>query len=126
MDAKLSTRAHWGDLEGMNFAGLVRLSFEPDYGKEPEPKRGKGYMTGRDIKGRDEQEKDCGGYVEHRKGRYVYTYEEPDTSAFKRRPVRLPDGRTVYRVIRPRCSTGQRRPAMVMKYVMVAGRAGGA
>ena len=26
MDAKLITRAHWGDLEGMYFAGLVRLS----------------------------------------------------------------------------------------------------
>jgi site-specific DNA recombinase len=101
MDAKLITRAHWGDLEGMHFAGLVRLSFEPDLGKEDAPKHAKGYMTGRDIKGRDEQEKDCRGYVEHRNGLYVYTYVEPDTSAFKRRPVRLPDGRTVYRVIRP-------------------------
>ncbi len=101
MDATLITRAHWGDLEGMHFAGLVRLSFEPDLGKDETPKRAKRYMTGRDIKGRDEQEKDCQGYVEHRRGTYVYTYEEPDTSAFKRRPVRLPDGRTVYRVIRP-------------------------
>jgi len=100
MEAKLITRAHWGDLEGMHFAGLVRLSFEPDLGKD-DAQSITGYMTGRDIKGRDEQEKDCRGYVEHRRGTYVYTYEEPDTSAFKRRPVRLPDGRTVYRVIRP-------------------------
>jgi site-specific DNA recombinase len=102
MDAKLITRAHWGDLAGMNFAGLVRLSFEPEYGREePAGAPGKPYMTGRDIKGRDEQEKDCSAYVTNRKGKYVYTYEEPDTSAFKRRPVRLPDGRTVYRVVRP-------------------------
>ena len=98
MEVNLATRAHWGDLADMNLAGLVRLSFEPDLGKE-QPTRA--YMTGRDIKGRDEQEKDCRSYVESRKGNYVFTYEEPDTSAFKRRPVRLPDGRTVYRVVRP-------------------------
>jgi DNA invertase Pin-like site-specific DNA recombinase len=63
---------------------------------EPRP-----YMTGRDIKGREEQTKDCRTYVESRQGNYVYTYEEPDTSAYKRRRVTLPDGRTVYRVVRP-------------------------
>ncbi|MFF0065345.1 hypothetical protein ACFYRC_28030 [Streptomyces sp. NPDC005279] len=47
-------------------------------------------MTGRDIKNRDEQEKDSRGFVEQRGGRYVYTYEEPDTSAWKRKRVRLP------------------------------------
>lgn len=99
MDGRLIERAHWGDLEGMQLAGLVRLSFEPHLGDEP--KQAKGYMTGRDIKGRSEQTKDCHGYVESRKGRYVYTYEEPDTSAYKRRRVVLPDGRAVYRVIRP-------------------------
>lgn len=58
-------------------------------------------MTGRDIKGRDEQEKDVRRFVESRGGTYVYTYEEPDTSAWKRKRVRLPDGTIAYRVVRP-------------------------
>src|SRR5262249_25485669 len=60
-----------------------------------------GYATGRDIKGRDEQAKDCRRFIESRSGLYIYTYEEPDTSAYKRRRVVLPDGRAAYRVIRP-------------------------
>jgi hypothetical protein len=89
--------ARTGDLDGLNFAGLVRLSFESDEddGTESRP------MTGRDIKGRDEQTTDCLSYVERRGGTYVHTYEEPNTSAYKRRAVRQPDGRTVYRVVRP-------------------------
>lgn len=39
--------------------------------------------------------------MESRGGRYVYTYEEPDTSAWKRKRVRQPDGTVAYRVIRP-------------------------
>lgn len=97
MEQQLVQRAHWGDLSGMNFAGLVRMSFEPD-GDQTEAK---GFLTGRDIKGRDEQAKDCRGYVESRQGRYVFTYEEPNTTAYRRRRVALPDGRTVYRVVRP-------------------------
>jgi site-specific DNA recombinase len=97
MADNLVQRAQWGDLEGMNIAGLVRLSFElagSDRSSGP-------FLTGRDIKGRDEQAKDCRTYVDTRKGNYVYTYEEADTSAYKRKRVRLPDGRTVYRVVRP-------------------------
>jgi hypothetical protein len=86
----------------MNFAGLVRLSFELDTAGSTEHKPRAGYLSGRDIKGRDEQEKDCRGFTEHRKGNYVYTYEEPDTSAYKRQRVKLPDGRIAYRVVRPR------------------------
>ncbi|GLW94794.1 recombinase family protein [Actinokineospora globicatena] len=88
-------RADWGDLSGLNIAGLVRLSFELD---QTAPTQ---VFTGKDIRGRDEQEKDCRAYVESRGGTYAYTYIEPDTSAWKRKRVRLPDGRTVYRVIRP-------------------------
>ncbi|MET8628549.1 hypothetical protein ABZW30_33220 [Kitasatospora sp. NPDC004669] len=33
--------------------------------------------------------------------RYVYTYQEPDTSAWKRKRVCLDDGRIVYRLPRP-------------------------
>ncbi|WP_308283682.1 recombinase family protein [Streptomyces glomeratus] len=57
--------------------------------------------TGRDIGSREEQEKDARRFVESRGGRYVYTYEEPDTSAWKRKRVRQPDGTVAYRVIRP-------------------------
>jgi hypothetical protein len=61
-------QAHLGDLTGMNFAGLVRLSFETgsqDRERKVIP------LTGRDIRGRDEQAKDCRTYVEKRGGAYV-------------------------------------------------------
>ncbi len=96
MAARTIDRARSGDLAGLNFAGLVRLSFETDDDlTDPHP------LTGKDIKGRDEQTVDCRSYVERRNGVYVHTYEEPNTSAYKRRPVQMPDGRMVYRVIRP-------------------------
>ncbi|MFE4973081.1 recombinase family protein [Kitasatospora sp. NPDC056651] len=112
MAEDLVTRAHWGDLTGQNWAGLVRLSFEVDAdpttasSKESSPdtetpSRRFVPMTGRDIKGRDEQEKDARLFVESRGGRYIHTYEEPDTSAWKRKRIRLPDGQVVYRVVRP-------------------------
>ncbi|MEU7875509.1 recombinase family protein [Dactylosporangium sp. NPDC049140] len=85
----------------MNFAGLVRLSFELPDSRVPAGGGSAAPLTGRDIRGRDEQAKDCRSYVGHRHGSYIYTYEEPDTSAFKRKAVRLPDGRRVYRVVRP-------------------------
>lgn len=97
MDADVVRRAHRGDLDGLNFAGLVRLSFELGYGAH----RSAGPMTGRDINGRDEQEKAVRAYVEGRGGIYAHTYEEPDISAWGRKRVRLPDGRYGYRVIRP-------------------------
>ena len=97
MHADAVRRAHQGDLGGRTFAGLVRLSFELGYGAQ----RTAGPMTGRDINGRDEQEKAVRSYVESRGGTYAHMYEEPDTSAWKRKRVRLPDGRYGYRVIRP-------------------------
>jgi hypothetical protein len=83
------SRAHWGDLTGMNLAGLVRLSFEldADAADESEIDTSPVRQTGRDIKGKGEQEKDCRSYVERRKGSYVYTYVEPSTSAWKRKRV---------------------------------------
>jgi DNA invertase Pin-like site-specific DNA recombinase len=106
----LVQRAHLGDLSGQNWAGLTRLSFETEEkplttgGSVPDAASGQRQfhpLTGRDIKSRDEQEKDNRRYVESRGGTYVHTYEEPDTSAWKRKRVRLPDGRVTYRVIRP-------------------------
>ncbi|MEY9968960.1 site-specific DNA recombinase [Streptacidiphilus sp. MAP12-16] len=108
MSDDLVQRAQWGDLSGQNWAGLVRLSFESGHEDDEQSTEDKTArratfvpMTGRDIKGRDEQDKDNRRYVESRGGSYVYTYEEPDTSAWKRRRVRLRDGQVVYRVVRP-------------------------
>lgn len=97
----LVLRAHRGDLSAMNLAGIVRLSYEAArtdrHAADGKPR----YLTGKDIVGRDEQAGDCRQYAERRGGAYVFTYEEPDTSAWKRRRVTLPDGRTAYRVVRP-------------------------
>ncbi|GAA2135775.1 recombinase family protein [Streptomyces synnematoformans] len=106
MSDDLVTRAHWGNLEGQRWAGLARLSTEELEGGGPdadEASSGRRFvpMTGRDIKSTEEQEKDGRQFVESRGGRYVHTYMEPDTSAWKRRRVRLPDGSTGYRVVRP-------------------------
>jgi site-specific DNA recombinase len=103
MDAKAVERARLGDFSGLNLAGLVRVSMElpasdEDEGGEAQARRP---MTGREIKSRDEQEKDCRAYVARGGGQYVHTYEEPDTSAYKRRRVTLADGRRAYRVVRP-------------------------
>ena len=91
-------RARRGDFTGLRLAGLVRESMEAN----PSPERlATRPMSGRDIKSRDEQAKDCRAYSERGGGVYVHTYTEPDTSAYKRRRVTLPDGRRGYRVVRP-------------------------
>lgn len=94
------TRAQWGDLSGLNLAGMVRMSDEAvrasDLARAALPT-----LTGHDIKGREVQELDCQAVAVKRGGRYVHTYEEPDTSAWKRRRVRQPDGTVVWRAIRP-------------------------
>src|SRR5438874_1273201 len=97
----LVSRARRGDLSGLNLAGLVRLSTLPVGQRNEEAEPAGRPFTGRDIKSTDEQEKDTREYAERRHGSYVYTYEEPDTSAWKRRRVRLPDGSIAYRVVRP-------------------------
>ncbi|QXE38940.1 recombinase family protein [Streptomyces sp. GMY02] len=96
-------RAHWGDFRGLRFAGLARLSTEEAEGEvlpggTPEQPR---WTTGADIKSTEEQEADGCRFVESRGGEYVFTYMEPDTSAWKRKRVRLPDGSAAYRVVRP-------------------------
>ncbi|MER7679945.1 recombinase family protein [Streptomyces sp. NPDC096934] len=105
MAEDLVQRAHWGNLEGQNWAGLARLSTEEIEGEALDDGATESTrfvpMTSRDIKSTEEQEKDGRQFIESRGGRYVYTYLEPDTSAWKRRRVRLPDGSTGYRVVRP-------------------------
>jgi site-specific DNA recombinase len=98
------SRAQWGDLTGLSLAGMVRMSHElTKDGDDVPPSNGSRRVpvTGDDIKGRDVQAQDCSTYVTKRGGRYVFTYEEPDTSAWKRRRVRQPDGTVVWRVLRP-------------------------
>lgn len=90
-------RAHNGNLHGLNFAGLVRLSFEIN----PDRELPTIAFSGADINNRDEQERLCRAYIESRGGTYVYTYDEPDTSAWKKKRIRQPDGSYIYRVIRP-------------------------
>ncbi|MGW8569749.1 recombinase family protein [Streptomyces niveus] len=105
MTADLVQRAHWGNFEGLSFAGLARLSTEEAEGKNlsdgrPDGRR-RAPLTGADIKSTEEQEKDGRRFVTSRGGEYVYTYMEPDTSAWKRRRVVMPDGSISYRVVRP-------------------------
>lgn len=96
-------RAQWGDLAGLNLAGMVRMSHELPDPFDDVDTAGSSVLprTGGEIKGRDVQEQDCESYVSRRGGRYVFTYEEPDTSAWKRKRVRLPDGTVGWRVSRP-------------------------
>ncbi|MBP2322681.1 DNA invertase Pin-like site-specific DNA recombinase [Kibdelosporangium banguiense] len=97
-NAKVVERiARFNDLTSLNFAGLVRLSFELN----PNTERIEVPLTGKDINNREDQEDDCRKSVASRGGRYVYTYDEPDTSAWKKKKVTLPDGSVGYRVVRP-------------------------
>ncbi|MEU9246821.1 recombinase family protein [Streptomyces sp. NPDC048385] len=90
-------RAHRGDFTGLKFAGLVRLSFEIN----PDRERPEVPLSGADINNREEQERLCREYIESRGGTYIGTYDEPHTSAWKKRRVPQPDGSYAYRVIRP-------------------------
>ncbi|MFM9793338.1 recombinase family protein [Streptomyces turgidiscabies] len=90
-------RIQRGDWNGFRLAGLVRLSFElltdADYSGP--------VLTGNDINNREEQERLIRERVESRGGTYVGTYSEPDTSAWKKRRLKQPDGTYKRRVIRP-------------------------
>lgn len=93
------------DLSDLNLAVLVRLSFEPKYTKDATgAQQAKPVLSGLDINGRDDQEDRAKHSVERLGGRNVYTYDEPDTSAWKRRKVPvIKDGINTfeYRVVRP-------------------------
>lgn len=91
--------ARRGDLTGLKLAGLVRKSTIEEADKPN--RKVQAYQTGIDIKSRAVQEAETKKYVEDRGGEYVDTYDEPDTSAWKRRRVVQPDGSLIYRVIRP-------------------------
>ncbi|MGW1883938.1 recombinase family protein [Streptomyces sp. NPDC001970] len=58
-------------------------------------------MTGRDIKSTKEQERDGQEYIRRHGDTCVPIYDEPDTSAWRKKRVRLPAGRVVHRAVRP-------------------------
>ncbi|WP_194926993.1 recombinase family protein [Catenulispora pinisilvae] len=102
-----SARNAVGDLAGLNFAILARLSDESrrrrhlkESGTDDQTAR-RAPRTGLDINNRDEQIAECTANIEARGGRVVYVYDEPQTSAYKRRRVVAEDGTVEYRVIRP-------------------------
>lgn len=103
----LQTKFFSRDFSGLNLAVLVRLSFEPTYDKQQDEtgaRQPKLLLNGGDINGREDQEERAKHSVERLGGRYVYTYDEPDTSAWKRRKVPVVKGGVStfeYRVIRP-------------------------
>ncbi|MFD4554397.1 recombinase family protein [Streptomyces sp. NPDC058469] len=76
---------------------MVRLSFEVNPARDYSGVA----VTGADINNREEQERVIREYIERRGGTYVYTYDEPDTSAWKKKRVKQPDGSYIRRVIRP-------------------------
>jgi site-specific DNA recombinase len=91
-------RAARDDLIGLSFVGIARLSFEPDHNKV----RPKVATRGTDYSNREEHERINRDFIESRGGVYLGTIHEPDTSAWKKKRVLLPDGTYGYRVIRPK------------------------
>jgi len=91
----------------MRFAILARLSNEShrrkhlkDRGMDDETAKA-APETGQDINNRDEQVNRCTQRIESMGGTVVHIYDEPHTSAWKRRKVTLEDGTVAWRVVRP-------------------------
>lgn len=104
MGNELIRRAQAQDLSGMNFIVLARMSNESDRRKRSRDRadgRTAEFTTGLDIDQREVQIARCRAYVESRGGVVVDVYEEPHTSAYKRRKLKDAEGNTIYRVIRP-------------------------
>lgn len=81
----------------MNFGALVRLSFELHHGDDYKDAP----TSGIEINNRVEQEKKIRDYIEKRGGKVTFIYDEPHTSAWKKKPVTQPDGTVKYLVVRP-------------------------
>jgi DNA invertase Pin-like site-specific DNA recombinase len=109
MNLDLIGMARTGNLAGMNFAILARLSDESKFRRHERDKTKAGKTakgaarprTGLDINNRDEQVTLCTGRIEAMGGVVVFVYHEPHTSAWKRRRIVQDDGTVIYRVIRP-------------------------
>ncbi|WP_406480981.1 group II intron reverse transcriptase/maturase [Streptomyces sp. NBC_01615] len=96
MGDDLVQRAHWGNLEGQNWADLARLSTEETEGEissdATSEEAGPRFVTGRDIKSTEEQERDGRGFVESRGGQYVHTYVTPPRPVIRQRSAAYMSG----------------------------------
>lgn len=106
MDRELIDQAKRGDLTGMQFGVLARMSNESKRrrhkkDREERPEDAPDYQTGLDIDTRERQVIRCTKWIEARGGTVIDVYDEPHTSAWKRRRVKDRDGTIRYRVIRP-------------------------
>lgn len=97
-ELKTVERASRGDLTGLNFIGLARLSHEPDHDKE----RPAIPLRGTDFSNREEHIRLNQEFIQSLGGIYLGTVDEPDTSAWKKKRIKQPDGTYIYRVIRPK------------------------
>ncbi|MET8340278.1 recombinase family protein [Streptosporangium canum] len=79
----------------LRYGGNVRIS------EDPEVLDGKTGEIRRLERGITRQKEDVAALAERLGGEIVEWYEENDTSAFKKKRIRLPNGRSVWRVIRP-------------------------
>jgi DNA invertase Pin-like site-specific DNA recombinase len=80
---------------GLRWGGDVRIS-EDEWVKDP--KTGEMRLS---EKGITRQKEDITGLAERLGGEVAEWYPENDTSAYKKRRIRLPNGRSVWRVYRP-------------------------
>ncbi|MDN3263316.1 recombinase family protein [Streptomyces sp. CSDS2] len=86
------------DYTGMNFGVLVRLSFEPK--KERENYRANP-TSGVEMNNRLEQIRIATEKIEARGGKVTFVYDEPHTSAWKKKPIPQADGTVKWLVDRP-------------------------
>lgn len=91
-------RARDYDYTGMNFGVIVRLSFEPK--KERQNYRANP-TSGAEMNNRLEQIRIATEKIEERGGTVTYIYDEPHTSAWKKKPIPQPDGTVKWLVDRP-------------------------
>ena len=104
MSSELIAKALRGDLADMNIIILARMSNESKRrkrAKDRENGTAPAFLTGLDIDTRERQVERCIADVEARGGKVVDVYEEPHTSAYKRRKMKDAEGNTIYRVVRP-------------------------
>lgn len=94
------------DLEGMQFGILARMSNEAKRRKrrkqrEEDPGSLPDYETGMDVDTRELQVTRVTRHLAARGATVVYTYDEPHTSAWKRKRISNGDGTFRFEVIRP-------------------------
>lgn len=94
------------DLEGMQFGILARMSNESKRRKRKKDRQLNAssvpsFMTGMDVDTRERQVTRVKRHIEDRGGSVVFVYDEPHTSAWKRKKITESDGTVRFEVIRP-------------------------